>query len=147
MAESQHGKQLDTFTKRYLYILAGLFLVGLVWWLSDIDFRVRELNDLLASDPALAAYPYPFRVLSLENGVARMTSPRSAQMSAIQSLRIMFPELQNSGAQSDEIQAAQQQLASMQSAAAKLVSGQEDVRSVQWVLDERWLGEHGVFVQ
>ena len=108
---------------------------------------MRELNDLLERDPALAAYPYSFRVLSLENGIARMTSPRSAQMSAIQSLRIMFPELRNSGAQSDEIQAAQQQLASLQSSAADLVGSQADVSSVQWVLDEPWLAKHGVFVQ
>lgn len=147
MAEHKQRKRLDGFARRYLYVLSGLLFAGIVWWISNLDFRVAELNELLEADPTLASYPYPFRVLSLENGIARMTSPRSAQMSAIQSLRIMFPELQHSSALSDEMQAAQQRLATIQSSAAKVVGSQEDVSRVQWILDERWLAEHGVFVQ
>lgn len=147
MAEHKQRKRLDGFARRYLYVLSGLLFAGIVWWISNLDFRVAELNELLEADPTLASYPYPFRVLSLENGIARMTSPRSAQMSAIQSLRIMFPELLHSSALSDEMQAAQQRLATIQSSAAKVVGSQEDVSRVQWILDERWLAEHGVFVQ
>jgi hypothetical protein len=35
----------------------------------------------------------------------------------------------------------------VQSRAAQLVSGQADVKRVRWVLDERWLAAHGIYVQ
>jgi hypothetical protein len=59
----------------------------------------------------------------------------------------MFPELQNASAVSPEMMAAQEQLASVQSRAGKLVRDQDDVRRVRWVLDERWLSRHGIYVQ
>lgn len=141
------NKEMDSFTKRYLYLLGALILAGALWWILNLDFRVGELNDLLEADETLADYPYTFKVLSLENGVASMSSPRSAKMSAIQGLRIMFPELENASAVSAEMMAAQKQLASTQSRAGKLIGEQEDVRRVLWVLDERWLASHGVYVQ
>ncbi|RLQ23267.1 hypothetical protein DWB85_03955 [Seongchinamella sediminis] len=118
-----------------------------MWWLFTLDYRVAELNDLLEADEQLAAYPYQFRVLSLDNGSARMSSPRSAQMSAIQGLRILFPQLTTASADSAEMLAAQVKLARTQSRAAALVSAEADVNRVIWVLDERWLGSHGVYVQ
>jgi hypothetical protein len=42
--------------------------------------------------------------------------------------------------------AAQEMLAHVQSKASKLVKNQADVNSVRWVLDERWLSNHGVHV-
>lgn len=138
---------MDDFTKRYIYALGGLVLVVFAWWLLSQDSRVGDLNDLLGGDEQLAAYPYEFRVLSLENGVARMSSPRSAKVSAIQGLRIMFPELQHSSATSNEMMAAQETLARTQSGAGKLIGEQADVRSVRWVLDERWLSSHGIYVE
>jgi len=138
---------LDNFTKRYLYFLAGLILAGFVWWLSGLDSRVGELNELLEQDATLAAYPYPFKLLSLENGVAEMSSPRSAQMSAIAGLRAMFPELASASVTSDEMMAAQEKLARTQSHAGNLIEEQAGVRSVRWVLDERWLAGHGLYVQ
>ncbi|QFU77702.1 hypothetical protein EY643_00745 [Halioglobus maricola] len=112
-----------------------------------MDTRVGELNDLLDADAELAAYPYSFRVLSLEEGVASMSSPRSAQLSAIQGLRILFPELETESAISPAMMAAQEQLAAVQSRAGKLVGAHENVNRVRWVLDERWLARHGVYVQ
>lgn len=124
-----------------------MVIVGFLLWLSNLDPRVGELNDILESDEQLAAYPYQFRVLSLDQGVARMTSPRSAQMSAIQGLRIMFPELEGKSPVSPEMIAAQERLASIQTRAAVLIKAQEDVRSVRWTLDERWLARNGVYMQ
>ena len=138
---------LDSFTRRYLYVLGGLALLGLAWWLTSGDSRVDELNDLLSADAELAAYPYTFRVLSLDNGVAALSSPRSAQLSAVQGLRVMYPELREVGVQSDTMMAAQEQLGQVQSRAAQLVSAQVDVKRVRWVLDERWLATHGIYVQ
>jgi hypothetical protein len=147
MNNVQKSAGLDDFTRKYLYGLVVLVLVGFVWWLSSLDFRVREMNELLKADAELAAYPYPFRVVSLENGVAQVSSPRSASMSAIQSLRIMYPDLQQNSAVSGEMMAAQEELARVQSYAGKLVKSQEDVNSVRWVLDQRWLENHGVYVE
>lgn len=146
MNEQQKNTRLDNFTRNYLYVLAGLVLIGFIWWLSSLDFRVREINKLLDADPELAAYPYPFRVISLEKGVAKMSSPRSAKVSAIQSLRLMYPELQQRSAVSDEMMSAQEELARVQSNAGELVKSQEDVSSVHWVLDQRWLANQGVIV-
>ena len=126
--------------------LAGLGLLLLAWWWTGQDGRVRELNALLEADPQLAAYPYRFRVLALETGVATMSSPRSARVSAIQGLRILFPELQVESAISDRMMAAQRTLAATQTRAAGIVADQPDVNSVVWELDERWLSRHGVVV-
>ncbi len=138
---------MDTFTRRYLAILGTLLLLGLVWWLLDVDYRARELNAMLADDPVLSAYPYQFRVLSLDNGVAAMSSPRSARVSVIQGLRILFPELRGESAVSEPMMEAQTTLASMQSRAAGLVAAQDDVKQVSWVLDERWLSNNGVLTE
>jgi len=146
MNEEQESSGLDNFTRKYLYGLAGLALVAFVLWLSSLDFRVSEINELLEADAELAAYPFPFRVISLEDGVAQVSSPRSAQLSAIQSLRVMFPALQQQDAVSDEMMAAQEALARVQSHAAKLVKSQEDVSRIRWVLDKQWLAGHGVYV-
>ena len=147
MNAEQVSGGMDDFTRRYLYALAAVVLAGLVWWVSSIDFKVREINEVLQADPILSSYPYEFRVLSLDNGVAGVSSPRSAKMSAIQGLRIMFPELEGASAISEEMMAAQGELASVQSHAARLVGEQEGVLQVRWVLDERWLSDYGVYVQ
>lgn len=146
MTENQPSPGLDNFTRNYLYILIGLALIGVIWWLSKLDFRVTEINELLEADTELAAYPYPFRVKSLENGVAEVSSPRSAKLSAIQSLRVMYPELKQHNAVSDEMVAAQKELARVQSYAGQLVKRQEDVKTIRWVLDQRWLAKHGIYV-
>jgi hypothetical protein len=138
---------MDPFTRRYLIILSAVAVAASVFWLSNMNPRVGELNDILEADKQLVSYPYQFRVLSLDEGVANMTSPRSAQMSAIQGLRIMFPELGVKSAVSPEMIEAQERLANMQSRAAGFIKAQEDVQRVQWNLDERWLSRNGVYVE
>ena len=145
MTEQQSGG-MDPFTRRYLVVFAAVVIAGLLWWLSSIDHRVSELNDMLEADETISAYPYEFRVIALDNGIASMSSPRSAKMSAIQGLRILFPELHDESAVSPKMEAAQKELARVQSHAAGLVSEQPDVRSVRWVLDEQWLAGFGVYV-
>lgn len=146
MSENQEKEGMDDFTRKYLYFLIGLVLVGFTWWLSSLDFRASEINELLEADPDIAAYPYPFHVISLEKGIAQVSSPRSAQFSAVQSLRIMYPALEQSSAVSDEMMMAQEELAHIQSHVGKLVKSQEDVDSVRWVLDQQWLTEYGVHI-
>ncbi len=147
MSAEDQPAGLDSFTRRYLAILGGIVLLGVAWWLASGDSRVDELNELLRTDRELADYPYTFRVLALENGVASVSSPRSSQLSAVQGLRVMYPELREVSIQSDSMMAAQEQLGQVQSRAARIVSSEADVQRVHWVLDERWLATHGIYIQ
>jgi hypothetical protein len=147
MGTTDKAERLDDFTRRYLYVLGAVVVAGLVMWLLSLDFRAMQLNKLLEADAELSAYPYQFRVLALEKGVARMSSPRSAQMSALQGLRVMFPDLKYASVESPQMTQAQEQLAKNQSRAAALITAQEDVDRVSWVLDEGWLASHGIYLQ
>lgn len=147
MNEEQESTGMDDFTRRYLYVLLMIVLAGFVWWFSSLDFRVGAINKVLKADVELSSYEYQFRVVSLNEGVAQVSSPRSAELPAIQSLRIMFPELQNSSVASKEAMAAQDELARMQKRAGKLVEEQEHVSSVRWILDRKWLAKNGVYIE
>lgn len=137
---------MDTFTRRYLLVLIVIAIGGLVAWLASWDSRVGELNALLESDSQLSAYSYQFKVQSLENGVAEVSSPRSAQVSVMQFLRIVDKDLQNVSVTDPAMMKAQDELVQIQSRAAKLLTGQSDVDSVRWSLDKRWYSSHGVYI-
>lgn len=122
----------------------GAIAVLAVVLLVTRDPRVGELNDLLDADPQLADYPYRFRVLELDDGVAVMSSPRSAEVSVTRFLGAAFPRLRNLPATDPAMMAAQQELAERQGHAAALVRAQPDVSDVRWELDRRWLQSHGV---
>lgn len=145
MTESP-GPGLDQFTKRYLTVLLIATVLGLVYWFSGWDTRVNQLNAILKDDTELAAYPYRFKVLSLENGIAEISSPRSAKVPVIQFLRIVYPELRSRGVLDDSVMAAQDRLATIQSRAGKLVSDQEDVKSIRWSIDQQWYVSQGVYL-
>lgn len=145
MTESTR-QDLDAFTKRYLAVLLVLAAGLLLWWLAGLDSRVSALNDLLRADPQLAAYPYRFEVLSLENGVAELSSPRSAQVPVVQFLRLVYPELATTSVTDDAMMAAQEALVQMQSRAGKLVSAQDDVESIRWTLDRDWYAYQGIYL-
>lgn len=138
---------MDSFTRRYLYLLGGVLVAVLAVWLAGRDGRVADLNAQLAQDPLLANYPYEFRVLEIESRVAVMHSPRSAQMSVMHFLHAAFPELQGKDVQHPDMVAAQTELGEMQSRAAAAVQAHPEVDSVRWLLDERWLAERGVMLQ
>ncbi len=137
---------MDQFTKRYITGMTVLVLAGSLWWLASLDGRVRDLNAMLYDNEFLASYPYQFRVIEINASIAVMSSPRSAQLSAIQGLRAMYPELRNESPVSDRMMSAQEDLARHQSLAAKLVMEHPDIERVQWRLDEAWLQSHGIVV-
>tara|TARA_R110002110_G_scaffold205066_1_gene416734 strand:- start:135372 stop:135788 length:417 start_codon:yes stop_codon:yes gene_type:complete len=137
---------MDAFARRYAIGLVVLALAAVIVWLVSQDSRVAQLNDMLRKDSRLANYPYQFTVLALDNGVASVTSPRSAEVSVIQALRIINPNLRNFGAVSPQMMSAQIELAGVQSHAAQLLQAQADVSSVRWKLDENWLAHHGVYI-
>jgi uncharacterized UPF0160 family protein len=129
--------------KIYIAILGLLVIAGLVKVLYEPS-DVRELNAMLQRNEQLKNYPYQFRVLSVDNGVAVMTSPRSAKVSVPEVIKVIDPALQGVSVTDDRFFAAQHHLAELQSSAKKLIESAPTVERVQWQLDERWLSSHGI---
>ncbi len=103
-----------------------------------------QFNELLERDAKLAAYDYHFRVLSLENGVAALSSPRSPEMPAVRFLSILQPRLAGKPADDPAVVSAEKELAEHQARAKKLILAQPDVTQVRWVLDQGWYAERGI---
>jgi hypothetical protein len=135
---------MDRFARNYLIGMVAIVVVAALWVFLSRDPRLGELNDLLAADTELADYPYAFRVLSFENGVATLSSPRSAEVPVMQFLRTAFPELRNTAVDDPAMMSAQDGLVAKQSRAAKLIKSQPDVGAVAWQLDEDWYRQNGV---
>lgn len=137
---------MDRFARNYLIgLVAIMLIVAGGFWLSQ-DGRLAQINDRLAADTQLGDYPFRFRVLALDNGVATLTSPRSAQVPAMRFLRTAYPELARTAVDHPDMMAAQDVLAATQSRAAELVEREADVTSIRWVIDERWYNERGVML-
>lgn len=134
---------MDRFTRNYSIFL-GILLLGLLFWVFYENPQVRELNGLLERDSEVAAYPYRFRVLRLENGIAVMGTPRSAEFPAFRALGILFPELANRAQDDPELMQAQQTMARIQEHARSIVLDSGKARRVLWELDTNWLTGHGV---
>ncbi len=137
---------IDPFVKRYLVGLALVLVGGITWFLLQQDQRVVAINERLAAASVLADYPYRFRVLSLENGVAVVTSPRSPEMGPMHFLRVLDASLNDKDVLHPDMMAAQQQLAEVQVEAEALVLAEPDVDRVRWQLDRQWYREHGIFL-
>ena len=80
--ETMTKSKLDRGTKIYIGVLAAIALAILVAWLLSLDPRVWKVNDRLEQDPEISAYPFPFRVLEISNGVAVVASPHRSQCAA-----------------------------------------------------------------
>ena len=138
---------MDRYSRNYLIILGTIAGLIAVVWLANLNPRIWELNDLLEEDPQLRAYPYQFRVLSLENGIASMSTPRSSQVPAVRFLGIIRPQLANRQDNDPDVIAAQKELASLQARAKELILAEPDVDRVYWQIDSAWYAEHGVMLQ
>jgi hypothetical protein len=134
---------MDRFTRIYLAVIGSIALVILVAVLYESP-KIGALDDLLATEAELAAYPYRFRVLEFEDGVATLSSPRAHRFNAFHALRILFPGLASEPDDSPRLYAAQEELARLQSLAAETVLSDPEVARVIWKLDERWLRNNGV---
>lgn len=138
---------MDSFTRNYSVVLGLILVVVLGFWIkSSWQPRVWELNDLLESDAKLAEYPYPFRLRSLQNGVAILSTPRNPSFPAYQFLQVIHPRLAGMDQADPAMVAAQQELIAHQKHAQTLMLGQPDVERVDWELDVKWLADHGVHV-
>jgi hypothetical protein len=136
---------MDSFTRNYSIGLVLILLALLAWWISSVwQPRVWEINEMLESDAALSDYPYEFRVVSLDDGVAVLSTPRSFDVPAIRFLEIIRPDLAGKAQDDPAMLAAQQALMDHQKRAQGLVLAQPGVERVDWRLDVKWLAAHGV---
>jgi len=101
---------MDRGTRNYLLFI-GILVAGLLVLFLYEDPRVGELNDRLEQDPEVADFPYPFRVLEVDHGVATLSSPRSTEVPVEQVLGLLFPIVAGRSADSPEFQQAQRSLA------------------------------------
>ncbi|EGV31626.1 hypothetical protein ThidrDRAFT_1827 [Thiorhodococcus drewsii AZ1] len=138
---------MDRFTRNYSIALGLLIMVALVFWIkSSWQPHTWDLDKILTSDATLASYPYQFRVRSLENGVATISTPRSYDIPAMRFLEIIHPNLAGLAQDDPKMVAAQQDLINHQKRAMGLMLAQPQVKSVDWQLDTQWLADHGVQV-
>jgi hypothetical protein len=144
--KERRGEQggMDRFTRNYLIVLGVAVALILGIWIAGLDWRAGEINGLLEDDPLVASYPYAFRVLAVENGVARVSSPRSYEVPVMRFLVVIHPELGGRAQDAPEMMAAQADLVKVQKRVAEIVKGQADVRSVRWVLDRQWYSDRGI---
>ena len=137
---------MDDFARRYLQVLALVAVLAGGWWILARDSIAGDINAMLDQDAQLAGYPYAFRVVSVDEGIASVSSPRSASVSVIAFLRAAFPDLAGAAVDDPEMLAAQERLVAMQSRAAELVEAHPEVDSVRWQLDETWYARRGVYI-
>jgi len=143
-SETMTKSKLDRGTKIYIGVLAAIALPTLVAWLLSLDPRVWEINDRLAQDPEISAYPFPFRALEIRNSVAVVASPRSPQVSVMRFLGIVDTDLRNADPDSPAAVAAQEKLADIQGRVRNLIEAEPDIDRVSWRVDVDWFAAHGV---
>lgn len=134
---------MDSFTRNYSIFLAVVTLAILAWVFYE-PAEVSELNDLLSQDSEISAYPYRFKVTSLENGIATISSPRSVEYPVFKALGLIYPELANRKQDDPKLMNAQDQLATVQKKVASTVTNAPTVKAIRWELDKDWLSDHGV---
>jgi hypothetical protein len=136
---------MDQFTRNYSIALGIIVIFALALWVkSSWQPQVWEINAMLESDKQLADYPYQFKLRSLENGVAVLSTPRSPAFPAMSFLEIIHPQLADKAQDDPAMIAAQQELIDHQKRAMGLMLAQPGVTKVDWELDVRWLADHGI---
>ncbi len=118
------------------------------WFIQRPDARARELNARIEAQASehLRGYPYPFRVVRVENGTAIMGTPRNVDVPAFRFLAVIHPDINVRDPKDPDFVAAQASLAAAQSEARALVESAPGIRSVRWELDHHWLSGHGIDV-
>lgn len=134
---------LDRGTKIYAAVLAAIVLAFAAAVLYEPP-KLRDLNRVLAADPQLAAYPYPFRVLRVDGGTAVLGSPRSAEVPVRRVLGVLEPAVAGLADEDPAYLAAQQRLADTQDHARERVLADPAINTVRWELDADWLRAQGI---
>jgi len=133
----RNAKQLLPFLLLALVIALNVSL----YYRSE---NTRALNNALASDELLADFPYSFRVLNLDDGVAKLSTPRSSEVPVERIIGILYPELTNFTPASPAYMKAQKDLAVHQAHAKERVLQDPAVNEVIWELDKAWLMQHNI---
>lgn len=131
---------------QWLLVLLALVFVA-DWAIQRPDARARGLNAILeaTASPALRAYPYPFRVLRVQqDGMAVMGTPRNFDVPARRVIAVLYPGIDVSNPNDPAFVEAQQTLAARQSEARGIVEAQPGIKGVKWELDRAWLGARGI---
>ena len=136
---------MDNFTRTYSVLLGviGLALV-VIGVRSSWQPGVDDMNAVLEADPVVSNYPYQFRVVSFSDGVATMLTPRSFDIPAYRFLQVIYPNLNGLREDDPKMIAAQKALVDAQKRSMDLIEALPEVDSVHWVLDVRWLADHGI---
>ena len=106
--------------------------------------EVKAINQQLQADKELAQYPYHFRVITINDGIATVTSPRSAQLSVLHAMKIIHPDYANKDPDSPEMINAQKELGRLQEKAADIIKAAPEVSSIKWQIDKAWFDGHGI---
>ena len=134
---------MDRGTKIYGIVLGTFCIVLAVIFLYESP-KVQDLNNQLESIKEINDFPYQFKVLRVNNGIATMNSPISTELPCGKVIAIIFPSLKGKSLLSPEYQKAQKLLAKVQMLASKNVKSDPDISRIVWELDRSWLIQNGV---
>ena len=134
---------MDRGTKIYGIVLGTFCIVLAVIFLYESP-KVQDLNNQLESIKEINDFPYQFKVLRVNNGIATMNSPISTELPCGKVITIIFPSLKGKSLLSPEYQNAQKLLAKVQMLASKSVKSDQDISRIVWELDRSWLIQNGV---
>ena len=134
---------MDRGTKIYGIVLGTFCIVLAVIFLYESP-KVQDLNNRLESIKEINEFPYQFKVLRVNNGIATMNSPISTELPCGKVIAIIFPSLKGKSLLSPEYQNAQKLLAKVQMLASKNVKSDQDISRIVWELDRSWLIQNGV---
>ena len=134
---------MDRGTKIYGIVLGTFCIVLAVIFLYESP-KVQDLNNQLESIKEINDFPYQFKVLRVNNGIATMNSPISTELPCGKVIAIIFPSLKGKSLLSPEYQNAQKLLAKVQMLASKNVKSDQDISRIVWELDRSWLIQNGV---
>lgn len=138
---------MDRFTRNYTIGLGAIAAVVVIGWIaSQWDPAAARVNEVLEADAKLASYPYAFRVVSVDDSVATLSSPRSFDVPVIRFLGVLDPSLADKAQDHPDVVAAQGRLAEHQRHAQALVAAQPGIDRVRWTLDTAWYRERGITV-
>ena len=130
-------------TKIYALVLITI-CVGLMFAFFYQPARVRELNQKLENRAEIRNFPYHFKVLRINQGIATINSPISTDVPCGKVIGLIFPQVKGLSILSDDYQQAREQLAQVQTEIEKSILSEPDIRQVKWQLDRGWLIQNGV---
>lgn len=134
---------MDRGTKIYAIILGITCTFLAIVFLYETP-KVRELNNQLESISEINDFPYRFKVLRINNGIATLNSPISTELPCGNVIAIIFPSIKGKSLLSEEYQQARELLARVQTHAGNIVKSDPDVNKIAWELDRSWLIQNGV---